>query len=69
LNRKSTTKAIALVVKKIDYMLLQIQIVNGLGRQIDIEGPAYPKFAIKSFHSISWILISVIVTINRTVPM
>jgi hypothetical protein len=49
---KSTTKAIALVVKKIDYMLLQRrQIVKAVCNQIDIEDPVYAKDYHKfSFH-------------------
>jgi hypothetical protein len=46
--------------------MLQRQIVvNGLGKQIDIEDPAYKKYAGTSFQSIVWMLISVIVTIKR----
>ena len=70
LDRKSTTKVIALVVKKIDYMLQERQIViQALGNQIDIEDPAYTKYYQISFQSIVWILISVNVTIYRTVPL
>ena len=63
----STTKAIAHVEKL--YNMLQRQIVvKGLGKQIDIEYPAYTKYdASTSFQSIVWILISVNVTIYRTV--
>jgi hypothetical protein len=65
---KSTTIDIAFVYK-IDYMLQRRQIViKAVGKQIDIEDPVYAKDAIKSFHSITWMLISVIVTIYRTVP-
>jgi hypothetical protein len=46
--------------------MLQRQIVvNGLGKQIDIEDPAYTKYAGTSFHSIAWMLIFDIVTIKR----
>jgi hypothetical protein len=61
---KSTTKAIAFV-EKIGYMLQQRQIVKGLGKQIDIEDPAYRKYAGTSFQSIVWMLIFDIVTIKR----
>jgi hypothetical protein len=51
-------------------MILQRrQIVKALGNQIDIEDPAYTKYAITDFHLIAWILISVNVTIYRTVPL
>jgi hypothetical protein len=46
-------------------MLQERQIVNDLGNQINIENPIFMKYTIISFHSIVWILISVIVTINR----
>jgi hypothetical protein len=48
-------------------MLQQRQIaVKGLDNQIeDTEDPAYTKYAIINFHSIAWMLISVIVTIKR----
>jgi hypothetical protein len=45
--------------------MLQSQIVKGLGKQIDIEDPAYTKYAGTSFHSIAWMLIFDIVTIKR----
>jgi hypothetical protein len=46
--------------------MLQTQIiVKGLGKQIDIEDPAYTKYASTSFQSIVWMLIFDIVTINR----
>jgi hypothetical protein len=48
-------------------MLQERQIVNDLGNQINIENPIFMKYTIISFHSIVWILISVIVTINRNV--
>jgi hypothetical protein len=69
-TEKSTTKAIALVDNKIDYMLLQRRIVKTLGKQqIDIEYLVFIKYAITSFHSIDWMIISVNVTIYRTVPL
>jgi hypothetical protein len=46
-------------------MLQQRQIVKGLGKQIDIEDPAYRKYAGTSFQSIVWMLIFDIVTIKR----
>jgi hypothetical protein len=46
--------------------MLQGQIVKDLGNQIDIEGPDGMKYAITSFHSIAWLLISVNVTIYST---
>ena len=41
------------------------QIVKGLDYQIDIEDPAYKKYAGKSFQSIVCMLIFDIVTIKR----
>ena len=52
LDRKSTTKAIA-SIEKIDNMLQRQIVDKALGNAIDIEDPAYPKSAIRSFHSIS----------------
>jgi hypothetical protein len=46
-------------------MLQQRQIVKSLGKQIDIEDPAYRKYAGTSFQSIVWMLIFDIVTIKR----
>jgi hypothetical protein len=63
LIENSTTKAIALV-EKIDYMLLQRQIVKTNGKQIEYLVRA--KDAISSFHSITGMLIPVIITIYRT---
>ena len=48
-------------------MLLQRQIVKALGKQI--KGLVYSKYAITRFHSLALVFISVIVTINRTVPI
>ena len=62
-TEKFTTKAIALVDKKIDNMLQQRQIVNGLGKQI--EDALYIKYTIRCFHYIDWMFISVNVTIYR----
>jgi hypothetical protein len=46
--------------------MLQRQIVvKALGKQIDIEDPAYTKYAGTSFQSIIWILIFDIVPVNR----
>jgi hypothetical protein len=45
--------------------MLQTQIVKGLGKQIDIEDPAYTKYACTSFQSMVWMLIFDIVTIKR----
>jgi hypothetical protein len=42
-----------------------MQLDNALGKQIDIEDPAYTKYASASFQSMSWMLIFVNVTINR----
>ena len=50
-------------------MILQRQIVKALGKQIDIEDIVYSKYAVVSFHSITWMLISVIVIIYRTIPL
>jgi hypothetical protein len=45
-------------------------VVKDLGKQIDIEDPAYTKYdAGTSFQSIVWISISVNVTIYRTVTL
>jgi hypothetical protein len=44
-------------------MLQKRHVIKAVGNAID--DPAYPKFAIRSFHSISWMLISIIVTIYR----
>jgi len=49
----STTKAIALI-EKINN-IPQRQIVEALGNQIDIEDPAYAKYAGTSFQFIAWI--------------
>jgi hypothetical protein len=49
--------------------MLRRQIIKALGKQIDIDDLAYAKYAIISFRSIACMLISVIVTINRTVPI
>jgi hypothetical protein len=50
--------------------MLQRQIVvKALGKQIDIEDPAYTKYTIVSFLPIGWMLMSVNVTIYRTVPI
>jgi len=63
----STTKAIA-HVEKIYNMLQRQIVVKGLGKQIDIEYPAYTKYdASTSFQSIVWMLIFDIVSINRNV--
>jgi hypothetical protein len=45
--------------------MLQRQIINGLGKQIDIEDPAYTKYADTSFQFITWMLRFDIVTIKR----
>jgi hypothetical protein len=44
---------------------MQRQIIKTLGKQIDIEDPAYRKYAITDFDSILWMFIAVIVTIYR----
>ena len=51
--------------------MLQRQIVaKGLGKQIDIEYPAYTKYdASTSFQSIVWMLIFDIVTIKRNAAL
>jgi hypothetical protein len=43
--------------------------VKAFGTRIDLEDPAYTKYTIASFLSMAWILISVNVTIYRTVPI
>jgi hypothetical protein len=51
-------------------MLQQRQIIKTLGKQIDIEDPAYTKYdAVTSYQSITWIFISVNVTIYRTIAL
>jgi hypothetical protein len=51
-------------------MLQQRQgVIKALGKQIDIETPAFKKSAITSFHYLNWMLISVNVTIYTTVPL
>ena len=52
-------------MEKIDNMLQRQIIVETLGKQIDIEDPAYTKYAGTTFQSIVWILIFDIVTIKR----
>jgi hypothetical protein len=56
-------------VDKIDNMLQRQIIVKGLGKQIDIEDPVCTIYAIASFLSIAWMLISVNVTIYGTIPL
>jgi hypothetical protein len=46
-------------------MLQRLIVVKGLGKQIDIEDPAYPNYAGTTFQSIVWLLIFDIVTIKR----
>ena len=61
-----STRDIAFVDNKIDYILQQRQIVvKALGNQIDIEDSAYTNYASTSFQSIVWMLIFDIVTIKR----
>jgi hypothetical protein len=55
-------------VDKIDSML-QRQIVKAVDNRIDIEDPGDKKYAITYFHSITWMWVSVIVTIYRIVPV
>ena len=62
---RSTTKAIALVVDKIEYMLQRQIVIQVLGNQIDTEDPLCMKYASTSFQSIVWMLIFDIVTIKR----
>jgi hypothetical protein len=47
-------------------MLQETQIVSTVGNPIGIEDLIYTKYAIKRFHSIVWMFISVNVTICRT---
>jgi hypothetical protein len=44
-------------------------VVKALGKEIDLEDVLCIKYAITSFHSITWILISVNVTIYQTVSI
>ena len=48
-TEKSTTKAIALVDNKIDYMILQRQVIKAVGNQIDARDPPYRKYIITYF--------------------
>ena len=58
----------ALVDNKIDYMILQRrQIVKALVNQVNVEDPLCTKYASTSFHSIDWMIISVNVTVYRTI--
>jgi hypothetical protein len=50
-------------------MLQRQIIVKDLCKQIDIEDPECRKYTIASFLSMAWMLISVNVTIYRTVPI
>jgi hypothetical protein len=50
-------------------MLQQRQIIKALAKQINMEDSENMGCVIASFQSIVWILISVIVTNNRTVPL
>ena len=45
--------------------MLQIRLVNALGKQIDIKDPAYTKYAGTNFQFIAWMLIFDTVTIKR----
>jgi hypothetical protein len=47
-------------------MLQRRQVIKAVGNQIDTRDPVYMKYPITYFHSITWMLLSVIVTINRT---
>jgi hypothetical protein len=49
-------------------MLQQRQIVKSLGKHIDTEDPAF-KVCYHKFHSIAWMIISVNVTIYRTIVL
>jgi hypothetical protein len=49
--------------------MLQRQIVKAGGYQIDIEDLTFTKYTATGFYYIAQIFISVIVTINRTVPI
>ena len=50
--------------------MLQRQIVvKALVKQIDTEGPALTKYAIVSYNSIALILISISITIYRTIAL
>jgi hypothetical protein len=44
-------------------------VVKALGKEIDLEDVLCIKYAITSFHSITWIPISVNVTIYQTVSI
>jgi hypothetical protein len=48
-------------------MLQERQIVKALVDQVGVEDPTYTKYAIKSFQFVALIIISVIVTMYRTV--
>jgi hypothetical protein len=65
---KSTIKAIAFV-ENINYMFQRQIVIKALGKQIDIEDPAYRNYAGTSFQSIVGMLIFNIVTINRNAAL
>jgi hypothetical protein len=50
-------------------ILQQRQVIKALLNQVNVEGPLCMKYASTSFQFIAGTLISVIVTINRTVPI
>jgi hypothetical protein len=49
--------------------MLQTEVVKAVGNQIDIEDPTFTKYPITTLHHIALIFISIIVTINRTIPL
>jgi hypothetical protein len=52
-----------------DNMLQRQIVIKTLGTRIGVEDLVCIKYAGTSFHSIAWMLISVNVTIYRTVPI
>jgi hypothetical protein len=65
---EKSTKAIAFD-DEIDNMLQRQIVIKALGKQIDIEDPAYRNYAGTSFQSIVGMLIFDIVTINRNAAL
>jgi hypothetical protein len=57
------------LVEKLDCMLQRQIVIKALGTRIGIEDLVCIKYAGTSFHFLDCILISVNVTIYRTVPM
>jgi len=68
LDRKVYYKNYSSSREEIDYMLQERQVVSTVGNQID-KGPVGTEYAITRIHPIDWMLISIIVTIKRTIAL